>query len=152
DKARHHAERAVELASRRLRVDVRARGDRRTDVGAFETTPDVADCILPGLQAGLGVPAGDEVLCLPPLRRVGGAPHARLAVRADLCQLMEIPRDELGCAVHGFAGRHAQAVLTAATPARPRSSISCSRMRNFCTLPVTVSGKASTKRMWRGTL
>jgi len=47
-------------------------------------------------------------------------------------------------------GLHAVSIAAAAS--RPRSSISISRIRNFCTLPVTVSGKASTKRTWRGVL
>ena len=35
---------------------------------------------------------------------------------------------------------------------RPSSSVICSRMMNFCTLPVTVIGKASTNLMYRGIL
>jgi len=36
--------------------------------------------------------------------------------------------------------------------ARANSSIIASRIANFWTLPVTVDGKLSTNRMWRGTL
>jgi hypothetical protein len=32
------------------------------------------------------------------------------------------------------------------------SAIICSRMTNFCGLPVAVSGNSGTKRIWRGTL
>ncbi len=45
------------------------------------------------------------------------------------------------------ANDQAVAVSTA-----PSSSAVCWRMMNFCTLPVTVIGNSSTKRMWRGTL
>jgi hypothetical protein len=41
-------------------------------------------------------------------------------------------------------GHGAHAVRTAAESVRPNSSMDCSRILNFCTLPVTVIGKAST--------
>jgi hypothetical protein len=56
---------------------------------------------------------------------------------------------ERGRAWHLPAGRDNQAVFCSA---RPSSSIICSRMMNFCTLPVTVIGKASTNLMYRGIL
>jgi hypothetical protein len=41
-------------------------------------------------------------------------------------------------------GSLAQAVLVPAAASRPSSSTEVSRILNFCTLPVTVMGKAST--------
>ena len=45
-----------------------------------------------------------------------------------------------------------QAVTVRATPSRPRSLISCSRIRNFCTFLLTVIGNPSTNRTYCGTL
>lgn len=42
------------------------------------------------------------------------------------------------------AARSAHAVSIAAAPSNPNSLIDCWRIRNFCTLPVTVRGKLST--------
>jgi len=44
------------------------------------------------------------------------------------------------------------AVSLLATSSSPRSLISCSRIRNFCTFLLTVIGKPSTKRMYCGIL
>ena len=41
------------------------------------------------------------------------------------------------------------AVVASRTPSSPANF---SRIRNFCTLPVTVIGNSSTKRIYRGTL
>jgi alkylation response protein AidB-like acyl-CoA dehydrogenase len=53
----------------------------------------------------------------------------------------------LAAKMQGFAGNYA--VFASSNPS---SRIMASRMRYFCTLPVTVIGKESTKRMWRGIL
>ena len=49
----------------------------------------------------------------------------------------------------GGGGVSAQAVFAAVTPS---SAAIRSRIRYFCTFPVTVIGNSSTSRMWRGTL
>src|SRR5258708_34578979 len=48
-------------------------------------------------------------------------------------------------ATHAFRHAHVQIFV-----ARAKSSIITSRIANFWTLPVTVDGKLSTNRMWRG--
>ena len=44
------------------------------------------------------------------------------------------------------------AVSVPAAPSRPSSAVEIFRIRNFCTLPVTVSGNASTSFQCRGIL
>ena len=76
-------------------------------------------------------------------RRAVASPEAHLM--AALGQIGSRGIGAVSAAQHGDA--HAPPSHAVFTMVSPSSSIIASRITNFCTLPVTVMGKPSTKRM-----
>ena len=71
---------------------------------------------------------------------------------APLSRGLDIVRKILGQHAIATVRRDLGRQSDARTPGAPISRMICSRIKNFCGLPVAVIGNSGTKRMYRGTL
>src|SRR5207302_1077504 len=83
--------------------DMGSRSDHGPRLLARQAPPDIADGVAPDLEARLRVPCRDLLLGREPLRRVGGAPDARLPVRAVARELANVLLDQAGVDVNAHA-------------------------------------------------
>jgi hypothetical protein len=104
--------------------------------------PQLADQVVHG-----PLPAGKDIEDLPPpglgnrVEHIGGR---RRSCHGPIIYSYEHMHVQPGSGRGGELA--AQAVSIRVAPSRPSSATEASRILNFCTLPVTVMGKASTKR------